>query len=209
MTVTPPPRRSTPSRRAPARARRGGAARAVLIGLGVGVAVLVAGGLVFTLVEDDSSEPDASAATESSSPETWRLGYEGFGPIKLGMTLGEASRASGQLVTENRGCETALIDGYADAFGFTLADGRIETVSAWGTGLQTISGARPGMTEAEVLRIYPGARPVTGDDTVRALRITGSGGRVVDFHLPPEGGTIGSIVVARDAGYLEWRSPCD
>jgi hypothetical protein len=65
------------------------------------------------------------------------------------------------------------------------------------------------MTERELRRIYPGARPVTGVDTMRALRISGSDGRVVDFHLSTEEGTIQSIVVASDVGYLDWRSPCD
>ena len=183
----------------------------MLLGLGVGLLVLGAGAVVMTVADDgDSSESTApQRAAESSSPATWRLGYEGFGPIKLGMTVAEASTASGQLVTENRGCETAHIDGYADDFGFTLADGRITTVSMWGTGLQTISGAHSGMTEAEVLRIYPGATRVSGPNAASMLRITGGHGALVDFHLVPDGDTVGSIVVAQNTDYVEWLSPCD
>src|SRR5262245_18922071 len=113
MTLTPPPRRSVPPPPRPAAPRRRGNARAVLIGLAVGVVALALGGLVFTLTDDD--EPAGSEAAppeETSSPETWRLGYEGFGPIKLGMTLDEASLATGRAVTEYETCPGAAnVDG--------------------------------------------------------------------------------------------------
>ena len=49
--------------------------------------MLVIGALVFTLADGDDADPSGTApagttpSAESTDPATWRLGYDGFGPI--------------------------------------------------------------------------------------------------------------------------------
>ena len=215
MTLTPPPRRSAapPSRRAVK--RPGSAARAVLIGLAVGLAVLVAGGLVFTLVDgDEPAETETAAAetadpVESSSPDTWRLGYEGFGPIKLGMTLDEAAQAAGRGVTEYPDCGGgAGLEGF-DELGLTHNEGRIVNIFTWGPSIRTISGAYVGTTRPELLSIYPGARAVTGQHSAPVLRITNPSGAQVDFYMQGENDSVSAIQVAGNADDARTTSACD
>ena len=192
MTPTPPPRRRAPTpQRRPARTRRRGIPREVWIGLAVGLLVVAAGALVLTLGGDD--DPSEGSAT---SPDTWRLGYAGFGPIALGMTLDEASKAAGLAVTEPSQCPGSAHGEGLPGLSITHDGDRIVSIGTNQPGIRTVSGAEVGTTEADLLAIYPHARAASGQHSAPILRITNPSGRLVDFYMQGENGTVSAMLVA-------------
>ena len=187
----------------------------MVFGVVIGLVVLAVGALALTLADGDDpvageAAPVASEG-ESSSPDTWRLGYGGFGPIKLGMTVAEASRAAGRLLSVNDNCGSAYFDDL-DGIGILLGtENRILSISASAPEIHTISGAHVGMTETELRSIYPGVREATGMYSSPILRITSADGAVVDFYLQVHGEdpTVGAILIGASEQDAEALSPCD
>jgi hypothetical protein len=211
MTFPPPPRRVAPSPDTGTRARRGGAGRAVVIGVVAGLVVLAGGAVVLALLDDDDSPArDAAQATEASAPETWRLGFEGFGPIELGMTLDEASRAAGFTITESTDCPGAAhAPQVGDLLVTVTSGGRIAHLSTNAPSLSTISGAHVGTTEDELLAIYPAARTETGHHSAPVYRITNASGARVDFYMQGANDTVSAIVVAANEDDYRVLNACD
>lgn len=155
---------------------------------------LVAGGGGRTVRTDDlGSNPQAEApattaattpaTTKASSPTTTpattvttrperltsesRLSLDGIGPVRVGMTLAEASAAGGvqlRLFEQPPGPECRYAgpergSGLGDELGFMVYEGRIVSIDIGIMGpdrIRTVSGIGKGATEAEVLRTYAG-----------------------------------------------------
>jgi hypothetical protein len=125
----------------------------------------------------------ASAAPRPGAPTEWRLGYAGLGPVGLGMTFDEASRAAGVAVTPNATCGGAgHVAGLPDVY-VLHRENRIIKIGVKDPTVLTISGAHIGTSEAELLAIYPHAVPALGDHGVPVLRITGPTGALINFYI--------------------------
>ncbi len=141
-----------------------------------------------------------------------RLGYAGLGPVTLGMTLTEASRAAGTPIAHHgpQQCNSqgsayadeiwpSMVGGAPFVF-FGVRDDRIVTIAIYDSAIFTISGVHVGSTEAEVLSTYPNAQVVRGMYGTRVVRITNAEGRDISFiegvqiEEPP--GTVGLIVLS-------------
>ena len=110
-----------------------------------------------------SSVVTTTAAADKVLSSTSRLRLDGIGPVRVGMTLVEASRAVGQrLRVDPDSGPDAYNCGFADApagveASFMVIDGRIRRVDVSPpSGIATVSGVRLGASEAEVQRIYRG-----------------------------------------------------
>jgi hypothetical protein len=203
------------------------------------VVVFVGAGVAVWATDDDgdsASRPGSSstrpvttttntlpaAATSTTAPvttkpgqgplDTFQLGYDGLGLIKLGMTLAEASTAAGApiaLVQSNCGLPdaTAMVTDYYRAEGeqlwFGVQDGRIVNVSTKNPVFSTISGVHVGDPRDDVFRKYPTAVG-SADSPTGEIRVTNSEGRVVAFYAPTESGRVGYIRVARDQSFLQY-----
>jgi hypothetical protein len=86
----------------------------------------------------------------------------GVGPIRIGMTLEEATDALGLPVVplgSNPSGECAYYqpDTLSQALGLMVVDNRVIRVDVWpGSSLATVSGVSIGTTEAELKTLYPG-----------------------------------------------------
>ncbi len=89
-----------------------------------------------------------------------KVAINGIGSIRVGMTVAEASRASGtKLVSGNypieRGCYYVQPQG-SKGLGLMVSNGRIARVDVYDKSLvTTLSGAKIGDTEARIKALYP------------------------------------------------------
>lgn len=121
------------------------------------------------------SEPGAAPTTTTTAPTTAtavadpldpedRVSLEGVGPVRVGMTLEEASAAAGQGISEVPGsgagidpaaCYYAVPDTGQPKVSFMVVDGAIARVDVEeGSGARTVSGIGVGAPEADVLATY-------------------------------------------------------
>lgn len=145
-------------------------------------------GLALSGCGDPEPSPRAESTTTTAAPESTTttaaglsdestLALDGIGPIKVGMTLAEASAAVGQPVEIDPGyvldgCAYAVVkDGPKGLLFMVLRD---KETDPWrivrvdvddGSRIATLSGIRIGATEADVKRIY-GESGRTGKVTV-------------------------------------------
>ena len=132
------------------------------------VAPAVAGTTATTTVVTATTSP---AAPSTTVPERLtgvsRLSLDGIGPVRIGMTLREASVAAGvpiRLLDMPPGpeCRYAVPDrasGTGDELAFMVYEGRIVRIDVGIMGpdtIRTVSGMGKGNTEAEVKATYPG-----------------------------------------------------
>lgn len=135
--------------------------------------------------------------------DAFRLGYEGLGPIKLGMTLTEASRASGADIEligpgspcgEAHGAVTAVVVGHYDREGsqiwFAVRDGVIVAVRTKNPSISTISGIGVGSTSTRVQDTYPNDEPARGMHGNAVLRVTGPQGQIINFYFDADPGSV-------------------
>lgn len=113
-----------------------------------------------------ASEPPAAPEAPAASSDAPFLSAEGYGPVRVGMTIEEASTALGaQLVPdgnfdEPNACQTMHVDGVTDEdpLRFMTQGGRITRVSDYGgRDATTPEGVGIGSTSAEVRAAYPAA----------------------------------------------------
>ncbi|MBW4496794.1 MAG: hypothetical protein KME26_27715 [Oscillatoria princeps RMCB-10] len=95
--------------------------------------------------------------------EQSKLYIDGIGPVLVGMTVPEASRAAGRplVSTGDSGggsnCFYLTPEGGPRDVGFMIADGRISRIDIWRESrITTLSGAGIGDTEARIKALYPG-----------------------------------------------------
>lgn len=94
--------------------------------------------------------------------EQSKLAINGIGPIEVGMTVAQASRAAGVQLEPTDPDASSLCSDYKPSNGpegvrFTVTDGgRISRVDIDSLRITTINGARIGDTEARIQSLYPG-----------------------------------------------------
>ena len=96
--------------------------------------------------------------------ERSKLALNGIGPIKVGMTVDEASRAAGvRLVKASSGrlCSYFKLQEDPKGIGFLVTKGRIATVQIGNKNITTMKGAKIGDTEEQIFSLYPGQIIVT------------------------------------------------
>lgn len=86
----------------------------------------------------------------------------GIGPIRVGMTIDEASKSAGvrliqiQSGSESQGCSYFKPDLGLDDVQFMVTQGRISRVDIFNEQITTFSGAKIGDSEKRVMSLYPG-----------------------------------------------------
>jgi hypothetical protein len=107
-------------------------------------------------------DPPAPGPTDPVAPQ---LSAEGYGPVRIGMTVAEAQTAFGAELhpggaLEPETCETyaPLPDAGHDGIRFMAQEGRITRISDHGTpNVRTAQGVGVGSTDAEIRAAYPNA----------------------------------------------------
>lgn len=111
---------------------------------------------------DDSLEPSLVEAAKPHPLEQETVSVAGLGPIRLGMTIDEASEAAAVDFAIAPGdqaevCQYYLPGGGIEGLGLMAIEGRIIRIDIWpGSAITTVSGIQIGATEAEVKAEYPG-----------------------------------------------------
>jgi len=114
--------------------------------------------------ESAKAAPDTAAPTVTDSApaaSAWQLSEAGIGPVRVGMTVAEASAllpgSAPHPSTEE--CAYVGLSGLPPGVSLMTEGGRIVRVDADDSStVATARGARVGWTEAQVLARYPGAR---------------------------------------------------
>lgn len=112
---------------------------------------------------DPSAADSATVAAVDSSTGVggWKLSEAGIGPVRVGMTVGEAASAlsAGATHPETEECAYVGLSGLPAGVSLMTEGGRVVRVDVDdSSSVATARGARVGWTEARVLAAYPGAR---------------------------------------------------
>jgi hypothetical protein len=118
-----------------------------------------------------TTDPSATSSVTTAPPRSERLTSDskvtmlGIGPVEVGMTMEEASQASGLtfrltpdsfLSSDMDGCGYAIVDDAPDGLDFMVFERRIVRVDITGGGFTTVSGMGIGNTEQEIHATYDG-----------------------------------------------------
>lgn len=121
-----------------------------------------------TTIGATTTTAPATTTTSSSSTTTLpvnpnlsssdKVTTSGLGPVRIGMNPQEANIAAGYglaLDFIDDACYYLLAEPVLDNVGFMVADGTIARVDIWpGSNITTSSGARIGMTEAQIIGLF-------------------------------------------------------
>jgi hypothetical protein len=144
----------------------------------------------------------------------WSLSYGGYGPIRIGMTVAEAQRASGATLIEDElppGAKREASCFYVSnpkklpGLRFMISDGKLARIDA-GSPIAAPGGGREGMTEEQIKRLYPGIRIEDHHDVDGGLYLIQANGR---FNLLFE--TDGKVVLGFRVGLpdpVSWVEGC-
>ena len=138
----------------------------VVAATAVAATLIAAPGDERTIVEpaipgDSTPTTGVAPPAQEALSDTSRLRLDGIGPVVIGMTLDEASAATGQAIRINprtdlgNGCAHAAAEGGPEGLRFMVVNGRIVRVEAGRGPVRTVSGVGAGSTEAEVRAAYP------------------------------------------------------
>jgi hypothetical protein len=104
-----------------------------------------------------------SVSAQAKLTERSKLAINGIGPIRVGMTVDEASKAGGiRLIRSGSGgideyqCSYVQPKGEPKGIAFMVTKGRIARVDISSKRITTLSGARIGDNENRILSLYPG-----------------------------------------------------
>jgi hypothetical protein len=108
-----------------------------------------------------AAAPSSGEPLSLASP----VGVQAVGPVRIGMTPEEASKAAGVALTgdpfelyEDGSCYYVMAEGELDAFGFMVSEGKIARIEITDTTeIATVEGARIGDSEKRILELYPDA----------------------------------------------------
>ncbi|HEY9217828.1 MAG TPA: hypothetical protein VIO94_07265 [Phenylobacterium sp.] len=155
-----------------------------------------------------------AAAGTAWAAETFRLHSEGYGPVRVGMSVGQAQTALGGKLAPSDdsgpadGCWHLKAASGHEGVTFMIQDGRVTRASLYGepSAVKTVSGAGLGDTEAAVRALYgdklksePHAYGDAGD---RYLTYWARPHRGVRFEIV--GGKVAAIHAGEDSiGYIE------
>lgn len=168
-----------------------------------------------------SAQPTSSAPEPTSSPsakpepspqaqperltQNSKVTLTSIGPVQVGMTVAEASRAAGVPILSigdqpTPGCEYVAPEGKSENVAFMVIDGRIARIDIWeNSRITTRSGLGIGSTEAQINTLFPGQVEVTpheytdghyvafvpkdaADNNYRIVFETDAAGRVTQFR---------------------------
>lgn len=108
-----------------------------------------------------------SVSAQTKLTDQSKVVISGIGPIQVGMTVAQASKAAGmQLVSEGSypsggSCFYVKPKGGLSNVAFMVSENRIARVDILGSPVTTLSGARIGDTESRIKSLYPGQIEVT------------------------------------------------
>ena len=109
-----------------------------------------------------------SASGQAQLTEQSKLALDGIGPIRVGMTVDEASRVAGVRLVNRGGGRDEYLCSYFDlqagpkGISFMVTKGRIARVDNFSNKrITTIKGAKIGDTEEQIISLYPGQIQVT------------------------------------------------
>jgi hypothetical protein len=125
---------------------------------------MLIGTIVVLLAGAEHLVGEAAGVSEATA-----VSVNGLGPIRIGLTVSQAARASGlELIPEHDPLDPDELDCYyvtpragLPGVTFMIADGKIARVDISNPSIRRLSGARIGMTEAEVSHIYAGRVEIT------------------------------------------------
>ncbi len=109
------------------------------------------------------ADPTASAGAERvSSPKDWTLSFQGFGPVRVGMTVPEAEKALKMKLHEDEtdksepeGCHYASNEDVLPGVGFMVEGGKVVRIDISSGVYRTVGGVQIGMTEQDVKKRHP------------------------------------------------------
>ncbi|HBK99807.1 MAG TPA: hypothetical protein DD001_22045 [Microcoleaceae bacterium UBA10368] len=108
-----------------------------------------------------------SVNAQAQLTENSKLALNGIGPIRVGMTVEEASQSAGvrlvqtQSGGEEYGCFYFKPQGEPKGIAFMVTKGRIARVGISNERITTIKGAKIGDTEDQIISLYPGQIQIT------------------------------------------------
>lgn len=120
----------------------------------------------------------------------------GLGPVRIGMSVEEAAAAGIELIPlepQSRGdCQSLRLKDSLEPISFMVVQDRIIRIDVWqGSVLETKSGAKVGVSEADILKFYP--------DRIEAVANPATGGKSLIFTPTGEGEDLYRLVFETDA----------
>jgi hypothetical protein len=88
----------------------------------------------------------------------WTVGLRGAGPIRFGMSVGEARQATGNVLGGGQGavgCAYVVPPGVPAGMEFMVENARVVRVDVDSASVRTDRGAEVGMTESGIRELYP------------------------------------------------------
>ena len=151
-----------------------------------------------------------SSGGQNKRTSRYVVAYDGFGPVKVGMTVQEASRALGIPLVRKYEMEgdcyyVSPKRGFTDV-SFMVTGKRISRVDIDNKGYATDRGARVGDTEARIKRLYKGSVKVSPHPYVDGhyLRVNMRGGKFsMIFETDGKRVTSFRSGKAEEVGYIE------
>jgi hypothetical protein len=167
-------------------------------------------GLIFVIAALLAVSSQASAQGERARRLV--VSYDGFGPVKIGMTLSQASRALGVRVTRDAGyagddCYYATPKGGFKGIAFMMSGTRIVRIDVESGSYTTDRGAKIGDSEARIKLLYKGAYKVSRHkyfDAGRYIEVEIKGGRYgIIFETDGKRVTTYRVGRPEQVGYVE------
>lgn len=155
-----------------------------------------------------------SSQTSAQDERARRLvvSHDGFGPVKIGMTLSQASRALGVRVTRDAGydgddCYYATPKGDFKGIALMMNGTRVVRIDVESGNYTTDRGAKIGDSEARIKRLYKGVYKVSRHkyfDAGRYIEVEIEGGRY-RIIFETDGKSVKTYRVGRpeQVGYVE------
>jgi hypothetical protein len=104
----------------------------------------------------------AAGRERPGRPDEWTLSFQGFGPVRVGMTVREAEKALKMKLQEEEtaqsepdGCHYASNDDALPGIGLMVEGRRIVRIDVFSGPYRTRSGVHVGMTEQDVKSRHP------------------------------------------------------
>jgi hypothetical protein len=154
-----------------------------------------------------STSPSLTPLTSAQSSSEFRLGFEGLGPVRFGMTLAQAQQALGRTVTAIPGTSCATIAGMPETWLGVGSDDRVLFVVTQSAQVRTDAGVHVDSLMEDVQRAYPAAQRQRGVNTTMPLvaKDAQGGGQLRFFprlngqNVEPPGSSVVAITVVPGA----------
>ena len=124
--------------------------------------VFLACSVLAAACQSKEEPPPSPPGTPPATQQEWTINFLGYGPIRVGMTLSEASQAGGRAFGEplmgSVECDYFLFadDTVRGSAHFMVVNGQIARVDVNDSSIATAEGARVGDTEQRIMGLYPG-----------------------------------------------------